>query len=428
MFRNSYRVLGVVGVFGLALWLSGCGGGNNNLPGTAVQVNVRGALWVAFQDGVNGAWQTLAGAGNFSGAPRVTAADGRYSLAYVCGGRKPTVHVIHTTLSETPQLNAVCGSGDTSNTVTVSGTVQGLNGGQALIAIGESTAVPVGGVYTIPSMPPGTYDVVAVRLASGIPNRVWLQRGRSFPNSTAYDINFNQPDGSIVRVFDVSSGTVNVAGIDTGANENVTTQIALQSAVRSSIIGLGTTTVDGAVARYPIIPNTILSAGESFRVRVVSSEGRGIEEAAATLPNNLNYTLPAPFSNPSFSVNSTGTIVVGVIGFAYSESPVRGYLLVLSGDGQPVRYQILISRSWLGGANSYSTPVLSNLSGWNASWTLQRGQPIDAALRVLVVPNSVPTDTLWLALQGGTRPQGSSCAMQPDAQRSTHKHPCWSGS
>jgi hypothetical protein len=410
MYRNSYRVLGIVGVLGLALWLSGCGGGggggDNNLPGTAVQVSIRGAQWVAFQDGANGAWQTLAGAGDFSGAPRVTAADGRYSLAYVCSGAKPTVHVVHTTLSESPQFNAVCGGGNPSSTITVNGTVQGVNGGQALIAIGESTAVPVGGVYTIPSMPAGIYDVVAVRLASGIPNRVWLQRGRSFPNSTTYDINFNQPDGSIVRVFDVSSGTVNIAGIDTGANETITSQIYLQSAVRSSIIGLGTTTLDGVVARYPIIPDDIRSAGESFRVRVISSEGRGIEEVQASLPNSLNYTLPAPFSNPSFSVNSTGAIVVGVVGFAYGETPARGYLLELSGSGQPVRYQVLISRSWLGGANTYNTPVLSNLSGWNASWTLQRGQPLDAALRVLVVPNTVPTNTLWLALQGGNPPAG----------------------
>jgi len=410
MYRDFWRVIGVVSVFGLALWLSGCGGGggggNNNLPGTAVQVSIRGAQWIGFQDGADGAWQTLAGAGDYNGTPRVTAADGRYSLAYVCGGAKPTVHVVHTTVSEAPQFNAVCGGGDTTNTITVNGTVQGLEGGQALIAIGESTAVSVAGNYTIPSMPVGTYDVVAVRLASGAPNRVWLQRGRSFTTSTTYDINFNQPDGSIVRVFDVSSGTLNITGIDTGANETITAQVYLQSAARSSIIGLGTTVLDGTVARYPIIPNAVLSAGESFRLRLVSSAGRGIEEVVASLPSSLNYTLPAPFSNPSISVNTTGAIVVDVVGFAYSESPVRGYLLDLSGDGQPARYQILISRSWLGSANSYSTPVLSNLSGWNASWTLQRGQPLNAALGVLVVPNTVPTNTLWLALQGGNPPAG----------------------
>lgn len=409
MYRNPYRIISIAGILGLAFWLSGCGGGGggggNNQPGTPVQVSVRGVLWVGFQDGVSGAWQTLAGAGDFSGTPRVTATDGRYSLAYVCGGTKPTVHVVHTTLSEASQFNAVC-SGGTSNPIAVNGAVQGLNGGQALIAIGESTAVSAGGVYDIPSMPAGIYDVVAVRLASGVPNRVWLQRGRAFSTSTTYDINFNQADGSIVRVFDVSSGTVNISGIDTGANENITAQIYLQSAARSSIIGLGTTILDGAVARYPIIPDTFRTAGESFRVKLVSTEARGIEEVRTSLPNSLSYPLPAPFSNPSFSVNSTGAIVVGVAGFAYSESPVRGYLLELSGGGQPVRYQILISSSWLGSANNYSTPVLSNLSGWNTNWTLQRGQSLDAALRVLVAPNTVSTGSIWLVLQGSNPPAG----------------------
>ncbi|MCX7992626.1 MAG: hypothetical protein N2651_03035, partial [Fimbriimonadales bacterium] len=179
MYRISYAVLGVAGILVASLGLTGCGGGGggggNNLPGTPVQVSIQNAQWVGFQDGSSGAWQTLASAGNFSGAPRVTATDGRYSLAYVCGGAKPTVHVVHTTLNEVPQFNATCAS-STSSTVSVSGSVQGLNGGQALIAIGESTAVPSGGAYSIPSLPAGIYDVVAVRLSGGVPNRVWLQR------------------------------------------------------------------------------------------------------------------------------------------------------------------------------------------------------------------------------------------------------------
>ncbi|MCX7925724.1 MAG: hypothetical protein N2554_07940 [Fimbriimonadales bacterium] len=410
MQRHRYTIISVAGVLGLAFWLAGCGGGgggggDNNLPGTPVQVSIQNAQWVAFQDGSSGAWQTLSGAGNFSGAPRVTAADGRYSIAYVCSGAKPTVHVVHTTLAEAPQFNATCG-GDVSSTVPVSGSVQGLNGAQALIAIGEATGVPVGNLYNIPNVRVGIHDVVAVRLASGVPNRVWLQRGRQFTSATNYNIDFNQADGSIVRVFDVSSGTMSVAGIDTGANENVTAQVFLQSAVRGSIIGLGTTILDGAVARYPIIPSALLGTGESFRVKLVTSEARGIEEVATTLPSSLSYTLPAPFTSPSFSVNSTGEIVVDVAGFSYSESPVRGYLLELSGSGQPVRYQILISSSWLGNANTYSTPVLSTLSGWNAGWTLQRGQSLDVGLRVLVAPNSVPAGAIWTTLQGSNPPVG----------------------
>ncbi len=408
MQKNLYGAIGVLGVLGAAFWLTGCGGGgggNNTLPGTPVQVNVQNAQWVAFQDGANGAWQTLAGAGNFSGAPRVTAPDGRYSVAFVCSGPKPTVHVVHTTLGEAPQFNATCGGG-VSGIAIVNGSVQGLNGGQALVAIGESTGLSSGNTYTIPNVRVGIHDVIAVRLASGVPNRVWLQRGRQFTASTTYNIDFNQADGSIVRVFDVSSGTVSVSGIDTGANESATAQVFLQSAVRGSIVGLGATIIDGAVMRYPIIPSSILTAGESFRVKIVTSEARGIEAVTTTLPNSLSYTLPAPFTSPSFSVNSTGTIVVNAIGLSYTETPVRGYLLELSGSEQPARYQILISSSWLGNGNSYSTPVLSSLAGWDADWTLVRGQSLDVGLRVLVAPDSVPTGALWTTLQGSNPPAG----------------------
>ncbi|MFN7016995.1 MAG: hypothetical protein ACK4P5_07530 [Fimbriimonadales bacterium] len=409
MRRKCHIAGGILGVLGMVFWLTGCGGGgggnggDSNLSGTPVQVNIQNAQWVAFQDGANGAWQTLSGAGSFSGAPRVTAADGRYSVAYVCGGAKPTVRVVHTTLSESPQFSATCGGG-ASGTVSVSGSVQGLNGGQALVAIGETTTVSTGS-YTL-SVPTGFHDVIAVRLAGGVPNRIWLQRGRSFNNTTTYNIDFNQADGTIVRVLDVSSGTVNITGIDTSANETVTALVLLQSAVRASVMGLGTAISDGAIARYPIIPSGVLAAGESFRVRVVSSEGRGIEEVATTLSSSLTYALPAPFAGSSFSVTTAGAIVVSAEGFSYSESPVRGYLLELSGDGQPALYQIFLSRGWLGSRNRYETPVLSGLSGWNAGWTLVRGQRLDASLRVLVAPDTVPISAIWSSLQGGYPPAG----------------------
>ncbi|MFN3690974.1 MAG: hypothetical protein ACK4UU_08640, partial [Fimbriimonadales bacterium] len=261
-------------------------------------MSIQNAQWVAFQDGADGAWRTLAGAGNFSGAPRVTAADGRYAVAYVCGGEKPVVHVVHATLSELPQFSATCGGG-APGTVSVSGSVQGLDGGQALIAIGEAITLATGNTYTVEGVRLGFHDVIAVRLAGGVPNRVWLHRGRSFTGSTTYNIDFNQPDGTIVRVFDVSSGVLNIAGIDTGASESVTAQMLLQSATRSSIMGLGSAVSDGVVMRYPIVPRSFLAADESFRVKIDSSEGRGIEQVLTTLPSSLNYTLPAPFTGAS---------------------------------------------------------------------------------------------------------------------------------
>jgi hypothetical protein len=96
------RLLGLgLATIAVAIGISACGGGGggNNGGGTGpiVAVAVQGAAWVAYQDGSNGTWQTLAPSGGFSGSVPSTAPDGRYSLAFVCPGQKPTVRVVHAT-------------------------------------------------------------------------------------------------------------------------------------------------------------------------------------------------------------------------------------------------------------------------------------------------------------------------------------------
>ncbi len=376
--------------------------GSTPPPTNPVSLDIQNAQWVAFQDGADGSWSTLSTSSGFSGTVDVTASDGRYSVAYVCPGAKPTVNVVHATRSEMPQIIANCGV-TPGNTFSVSGNVQGLNGGQALIAVGDTATVAAGN-YTLQGVSPGSYDVIAVRLSGNVPNRMWLQRNRTFSNATTYNIDFGQADGSLVRVFDVSSGTASVSGIDSGANETVTGQVYFLSSTRASIIGVGTAILDGAFLRYPIIPIGVLNPGEVFRIKLASSEGRGVDEVLTTLPSNLSFTLPAPFTSPLFSVNTSGPVSISATNLAYGESPVRGYLMELSGGAQPVRYRILISSEWLNNATTYSSPVLSNLAGWNTNWSIQRGASLDVSLQALVT--SSPTNVLGLAIQGNNPPPG----------------------
>lgn len=264
MRRNLYGWAGISGLLVWALSLAGCGGGGGGgdggqVPGSPISVNIQGARWVAFQDGTSSGWQVVSASGGFNGTLRVAAADGRYSIAYVCGEAKPTVNVVHTSVSEAPQLSARCGSG-VSNAVTVRGSVQGLNGGQALIGIGEATQLTTGS-YELSVQPPGTYDVVAVRLINGVPNRVWLQRNRTFSSNTTYNINFNQTDGAIVRVFDVGSGNVGVTNLNVGANEVATVQVFLQSAARASVIGVGGLAPNLSERKLPPHPEQLAQRG-----------------------------------------------------------------------------------------------------------------------------------------------------------------------
>lgn len=370
-------------------------------PQNPVQLDIRGAQWVAFQDGKNGSWSTLSANGGFSGTVNLTAADNRYSVAYVCGGQRPTVNIVHATRDELPQLEATCGAPPT--TFTLSGAVRGLSGGQALIAVGEAVAVSTGN-YTLPGVATGSYDVIAVRLTGGTPDRVWLHRNRTFNSATQYNINFNQADGSIVRVFDVSSGAISVAGIDTNANESVSGQVFFLSGGRASLLAVGTTLQNVPFMRYPIIPSSVLNAGEAFRVQLVSSEGRGVEQTLANLPANLSYTLPPPYLTPSFTASATGAVTVSVTTLSYAESPVRAYLMQLGGNAQLARYRIVVSAAWLGNDSSYTSPVLTGLAGWNANWSLQRGALLEASWQALVSPS--PFSIVWATQQGANSPIG----------------------
>ncbi len=390
----------------LSVALTGCGGGGGGTSGTAptVSVDVQNALWVAFQDGANGNWTTLAPSGGFSGAVPSSAPDGRYSLAFVCGGTKPTVYVVHATRQELPQASFTC-AGAAPSSITVSGTVSGLSGGQALVSIGE-TATATTGLYEV-EVSPGTYDALAVRIAGSVPNRVWLQRNRQFTNNTTYNINFDQADSTLVRVFDVSSGTLTVSGLDTQANETATVRILLQSGNRASVVGIGSALNDLTPTAYPRFPAGILGAAEQFRVAVDTSEQRGVVQVAASLPDSLTITLPPPYVNPTLSVNSAGAIQFSASDFSYGASPVVGYQLTASAPSG-ARFEYFLTPGWLGNASSYTTPVLETVSGWQTAWNLTRGEPAEVGLRVYVSPSGVTPQTVWSYLQGNPLPAGAT--------------------
>ena len=398
------RLLGLaIATIAVAVLVSACGGGGGTSGGTSptVAVAVQGAAWVAYRDGANGTWQTLAPSGGFSGSVPSTAPDGRYTLAFVCPGQKPTVHVVHATRQELPSVDFTCG-GATPTTITVSGTVLGLNGGRALVSIGEVPRATSSN-YEM-QIPPGFYDVIAVRYVNNMPNRVWLQRNRQFSNNTTYNIDFSQNDGTLVRVFDVEGGTLTVSGLDTQANETATMRILLQSGSRSSTVGVVSTNELTPIA-YPLFPSGVLSAAERFRVIVDTSEQRGVAQVASTLPSNLTITLPLPYGNPTLSVNSAGAIQFTAQDFSYGEAPAIGYQLSASASSG-ARYEYFITAGWLGNTDAYTTPVLETLAGWNSAWNLQRGEAADVALRVYVSPSGATPQAVWSYLQGNPAPSG----------------------
>lgn len=375
--RNAWSVFGACLLLVIPLTLTGCGGGggtsggNGGGTGSTVSLTITGAEWVAFQDGKDGAWRTLSSA---SGSVPVSDAAGRYSVAWTCPGDKTTVYLVHTTRAETPSLSATCGPATPPAEVNVTVSVGGLNGGSALTGIGE---VPFVNDQTKP-VPAGSYDVISVRSSSGVPNRLWFHPNQSFTQDTTYTVDFNASDSPLRRVVDINAGTATVSGAD--PSEQVTGQLFYVSGTRSTLISIGTVLGEGTLMHYPIFPSSVAPAGTLFRLNAIGT-GRGVVLVQSSFGDTVNLTLPSSFTSASFTSSSTGSVTVTVDGLSYAETP-DAYSLSLSQGN--LRWNVLFTQAWLGTDTTYTTPDLTNLSGWNNSWNFTRGTQVDGECTVLV--------------------------------------------
>ena len=385
----------------VALLVSACGGGGGRTSPT-IAVGIQNAEWVAYQDGANGEWTTLSASDASGGRVPATAPDGRYSLAFVCSGTKPTVYVIHATRQELPQVEFTCPS--TPQTVSVDVSVAGLNGGTAAVSIGNAAAT-LTNTQQLP-VAPGTHDVIAVRFTNNdIPNRVWVERNRSFTSNTTYTIDFTQVDSGSVRVLDINSGELTVLGLSQ-SGETAVANVTLQSSSSRLIIGLGTTLSSATPIAYPIIPGNILEPNERFLLSVRDNTGRrSVEQALTTLLDRRTVKLPSLFTAPTFSAAPSGAVRFVADNITYPETSIIGYRKIV--DASDVRYEYFMTSGWLGSATSYTTPVLESLAGWNPALSLQRGAPADVALSVYVSRNLTP-EWVWRYTQGALLPNGSA--------------------
>ncbi|MFQ3611052.1 MAG: hypothetical protein SNJ72_06085, partial [Fimbriimonadales bacterium] len=290
--------------------------------------------------------------------------------------------------SELPQIVANCASTASGDTVNVNITLQGMTSfSGALVGIGNTSGTITGtGTLTVAR---GTYDVIGVRLAGETPNKLWLERNRAFNTNSAYTINFDLADNTNnVRVVDVSAGTLTLNGLDSTALEQATVQILLQD----SVVGVGASLPgDTTLAvRYPIPPSGVLQSSDRIRAVVTTTSERGGLAVLGSLPPTLSFNLLAPYNSPSFSVNSSGPVVFTVNNFGYSgAAPVRGYLVTVRGEDQNARWNMFYSVSWLGNQTQITTPSFSNLSSWNsAAWDIQRGLPVTVSVRAYVSSNA----------------------------------------
>ncbi len=406
--RKRYALWSALSVSSVLMVLSGCGGGGGgSTPATpTVGVNIQGAEWVAFRDGATGNWQVLSSSNQ---SVSVSSPDGRYAVAYVCGGDKPVVNVVHATRAEVPQVVANCATPPSGGTVSVNVTLQGMTGASgALVGIGSASATLTNtGSINIST---GTYDVIGVRFVGDVPNRLWLERNRTINTNTNYPINFDQADGTAVRVVNVSAGSLSVNALDN--SPSVLEQATAQVFLNNSIVGVGASLSGNTslTVQYPVPPSGVLQASDRFRVSVTTTAERGALGILSALPASLPVSLLAPYnSSPTFSVSPSGAVVFTVSNFAYTgASPVRGYQVSVRGEAQDARWNMFFSPGWLGNQTQITTPDFSGLSGWNsAAWDIQRGSEVIVSVRAYVSGNgSLPALLNYIAGNTDQLPAG----------------------
>jgi hypothetical protein len=224
--------------------------------------------------------------------------------------------------------------------------VAGLNGGKAAVSIGNAAATLTNTQQLL--VAPGTHDVIAVRFTNNdIPNRVWVERNRSFNSNTTYTIDFTQADSGSVRVLDINAGALTVLGLSQ-SGEAAVANVTLQSSSSSRlIIGLGTTLSSATPIAYPIIPGNILEPNERFLLSVRDITGRrSVEQALTTLPGQLTVELPSLFTAPTFSAAPSGAVRFVADNITYPETSIIGYRKIV--DASNVRYEYFMTSGWRG--------------------------------------------------------------------------------
>ena len=361
--------------------------------------------FIAFQDG-DGPWQRIEPTITPQYALTVHAPDGRYGLAIVFvrppepdGTTEVEVNIIHATVNELSQINWVSEEAPPATTVTVSGTVSGLGSGEAaLIAIGgaQFSVYPPYNTYSL-QIPPGTYDLVAIKGSTQVwppaANKMLIQRNVSVSGDTTINIDFNSPDA-----FDPENRNAVINGVLSG--ELAGGGVEFRSHNGTEIETGRNFEVPPPTIQFPFagIPTAKQFGNDIHHLYAIamSNGSRGIE-CYFKAPIDLSVTLPSPFGNASVRVAATTPYTRFTASWdAYSGA--QAYFAQFGGR-QMARRRLVsnpqlsrpkkqsrqaiqasspfwfvgLSAGWLGGQTSYTLPDLSGLSGWNNSWGFPAG-------------------------------------------------------
>jgi hypothetical protein len=327
-------------------------------------------LFVAFQDGVNGAWTRVTGVADLYSF-NITQPKGGY--AYVTPTLGGTAHL--TTIFFGTRAELVTGGGPITfcpTTVpparTITGTVTGMSPGEAAnVFLGgrPGNASPAFPNFTISSVPDGPHDLVAIRSAgtASAQDRGIIRQNQTLANGT----NVGTLDMNGTESFGLATGILNIGGAGVGG------------IYATSIVFLNGPSCDPAAVTglsgpatsflYIGVPDSRMRATDMHQVTVFETGSSGSRSTTEVFHSIAGRTinLPTPFSslisiapgnykraNIQFDIPSEYNLLVGFT--LASTSAVRNTVSITATPG------------WTGTAVSFITPNFTGVTGWDDSW------------------------------------------------------------
>lgn len=339
-------------------------------------------LWLAFRDGVNGAWTRVLPGANQTYSFTINESVGAvaYVLPQDASGTAATIFQ-----QSRAELIAAGTAECTSNpiTKTVNGTVAGLN-------IGQSAYVGLAGSLTVVAAPLTAFTLTGVddRLSDIVAARTSFDFGtlQTVPDRYLLRRNVNPAAGSTMPVLDFN-------GVEAFAPATATYTLANAGGDQVTVVG-GFFTANGSAAYFALgalqggasrtvygIPSARTQAGDLHQVQAIATGGNGATVRGVTQYNrelqDRTLTLGSNLNAPTFSTLASAPYqryrAAGTFQAEYNQEITVSYQQTVGGNARA--WTIYASSAYLNGAASYALdiPDLSAVAGFNNSWGLQTG-------------------------------------------------------
>lgn len=340
------------------------------------------AVFLAYQDG-HGPWQALSGASG-SCTFRVSDPAGLYGVAVVQsfapGSSQPNFVVMHSTLAEDTHLEVLMPRQGTE--AVVYGQVAGLDASHDA-SIGFGDGAPGGATQAVPffsvQSTVGMGDLLLASMSQGASpadytsDRILIRRDLQL---TAGGLALGTLDlaaeGRAMEAHDIQ-----LLGL--GAGEQVSWDLGFGT--QYSYLDLQSVSAGSAVFPSAQVPSALLQDGDLHQLSASPANHAGLV-AYFHAPRPWQIEAPAMPSNPGLtgSIAAKGPYLRPSFSWSRSAASQNTVLRISGGSGPS--WLVSMSPGWIGTSGQYTTPDLSGVVGWDASWNVAgvTGDPVDGRL------------------------------------------------